>query len=331
MRAVRLGLAALLTLSCTVTPVRRYHLGVEVVNDQNRILSVEGRTNLPDGAPIEALLLDPGADLTVSHGRGTVHSSRYFLQLDVSRAPGGERLDLEVRFDPMLAEPSVRRQVGPRGVGMGGELVEEEEDGRTVLVRRVGVVLPMEGREAAMRAVDPSNPEPGIRRMESYVLRNPQDSEAMVRLALVLLAHREPERHPGSRAHALLSRAYDLNPAGDFGSDAYRWNLYLGQAARELEAQRRIQDAMNQADPRRRLQQMAEVLPGEALGAVRLGVPAGTLFTRFWPDRFPSYQGDEVEKIRIRDLQDVEIGVDPHSRLIVSASTRSEFFRLPGN
>lgn len=322
-------LALALTTGCTITPVHRYDLSVELTNDANRALAVEGRTNLPEGAPIEAILSTPRDGLTVSTSRGKVKRGRYFLVLDVQRAPGGEALDLEVMFDPMLASLELREKVGPGGVGMGGPLTEER-DGRTVLVRRLGVLFPMESREAAMRSIDPGNPQQGIQRMESYVLRNPTDTQAAVVLALVLLETSEPERHAGSRAHALLERAFDLNPTGTFPPEAREWLTRLQTEERELAAQRQLQERLANSNPRRIVQMNSSVIPGQQLGGVLVGRPAARLFAQFWPDHFPSYQGTQVETLSIKDLYDVQIGVDPVSKNIVSASTHSEFFRLEG-
>lgn len=322
-------LGLIFATGCTITPVRRYDLSVQLTNDANRALAVEGRTNLPEGAPIEATLITPEDGLTLASARGMVKKGRYYLVLDVQRAPGGQPLDLEVMFDPMLAPITLREKVGPAGVGMGGPLAEERA-GRTVLVRRMGVLFPMESREAALRAIDPTNPEVGIQRIESYVLRNPYDTQAAVQLALALLHSREPERHPGSRAHALLDRAIDLEPTADFPLEARQWLARLDREEREAEAQRQLQDRMSNLNPRRMAQLNSTVIPGTQLGGVRVGVPPGQLFAQFWPERFPSYQGTEVETIGIKDLYDVKIGVDPVTRNVVSATTHSDFYRLEG-
>lgn len=316
-----------LLTGCTITPVHRYDLSVQLTNDSNRTLTVEGRSNLPEGAPLEAILSTPEDGLSVARARGEVRRGRYYLILDVTRAPGGQPLDLEVMFDPLLASATLRDKVGPAGVGMGGSLVEDR-DGRNVLVKRLAVLLPMESREAALRNIDPSNPEAGIQRMESYVLRNPEDTQAAVHLALVLLHLREPERHPGSRAHALLSRALDLAPSLDYPPDARRWLTSLDTEQRELEAQRALRERMESANPRRMVQMNGVVIPGVQLGGVVMGTRPGRLFAQFWPEPFPSYQGTEVEVVRIKDLYDVHIGIDPVSRQIVSAATHSEFYRL---
>ncbi len=324
-----LVLGLLFATGCTITPVRRYDLSVQLTNDANRALAVEGRTNLPEGAPIEATLVTPDDGLTLSSSRGMVRRGRYYLVLDVQRAPGGQPLDLEVMFDPMLAPVDLREKVGPQGVGMGGPLAEERA-GRTVLVRHVGVLFPMESREAALRSIDPTNPEVGVQRMESYVLRNPQDTQAAVVLALALIHAREPERHAGSRAHALLERALDLDPTGDYPVEARQWLTQMQTEARELEAQRVLRERMDNANPRRMVQTNSTVIPGEQLGGVKVGAPAGQLFAQFWPDHFPSYQGTEVETVAIKDLYDVKVGIDPRTKRIVSASTHSEFYRLEG-
>lgn len=323
-------LALLLATGCTITPVRRYDLSIDLTNDANRALSVEGRTNLPEGSPIEATLIHPEDGLTLASARGMVKRGRYFLVLDVQRAPGGLPLNLEVMFDPMLAPTALREKVGPAGVGMGGPLAEERA-GRTVLVKRVGVFFPMESREAALRSLDPTNPEVGLQRMESYVLRNPSDTQAAVQLALALILVREPERHAGSRAHALLERALDLDPNAVYPSEARDWLIRLETEERDLEAQRRLRERMDNANPRRLVQMNSTVIPGVQLGGVKVGTPAGLLFAQFWPSHFPSYRGTEPEVVGIKDLYDVSISVDPTTRRIVSATSHDPFYRLEGS
>lgn len=315
-------LACCLLAGCTVRAVRDFELTARVLNDSNHLLVVEGNSDLPDGAPIEAVLVDrDGRRLAAS--RGELRDSIYFVVLDVRRAPGFVPLTVEVAYDPLLAGAAVTETTGPRGEAMNGDQVEESH-GRNRLVSRMDVVLVVSTRQAAMREL---KGEGSLRELEAYVARNPRDTIAMVELALAYLNWRPSERRMGSRAHALLVRAVQINPDTDMTVEARLWLSKLEAEERARQAHRAYRQALA-TGPGGRFSTNSTVVPGKALGEIRLGMPLRALVRRFAPDGIPDLSGEGVVEIRFPEYHGLTVTVDKQSQQVVSA-TATGFFRLP--
>ncbi len=108
-----LRILALLVVGCRPNWVRTYRLDFQTLNDGNRLLSIEGTTNLPTQAPLEAVLTDNyGRQLARSQASVTPRAN-FSMVLDISAAPGGVPLTLEVRYDPQHAPVHVMARTAP--------------------------------------------------------------------------------------------------------------------------------------------------------------------------------------------------------------------------
>ncbi|MBI3924073.1 MAG: hypothetical protein HY319_00895 [Armatimonadetes bacterium] len=322
-RGLVLALLVMVVAGCTIRPVRTYELTATVTNDANQLLVVEGTTSLPEGAPVEAILFDrDGRRLAAD--QGVVQDSSYFVVLDVRRAPGFVPLTLEVAYDPVIAPAEVREQTGLLGEAMNGEQVEESH-GRCRLVERAGVVMVVNTRQAAFREIQG---EGSLRELESYIARNPRDAEVMVHLGLAYLKWRPAERRVGSRAHALLQRAVQIDPDTEMSLEARLWLSKLEADQRARAAERAHREALS-TGPGGRFSTNSRIVPGEALGEVRLGMPLRALMRRFAPEQIPDLSGPGVVDVRFPAYHDLTVTVDRETSRVLSASSTSDFFRLP--
>lgn len=324
--ASALGLVVLLC-ACTVIPVRDYHLSVRILNDSNNLLVVEGDTNLPEGAPVEAGLYD-GDGRRLSSSRGLVEQGRYFVVLDVSTVPGFSHHTLVVSFDPLLASSEILDITGHRGEAMRGDLVEYQK-GRNLLVSRTDVMLVVESRQAGYRELQEGDLAAAIRELESYLARNPHDTEAMISLGLAYLEWRQAERRVGTRAHVLLQRAIELAPESERAVEARLWISRLEAEERARRAEIAFRRSVS-VGPGSVFHSNKTVVPGEALGAIRLGMPYRALIRRLAPDNLPAFE-EGVETVSFSTFHGLTVGIDSETSKVVWASSDSEFFRLDGD
>ena len=316
---------ALLLGGCRPTWLRTYRIDFQTINDNNSLLVLEGTTNLPPQAPLEASLTD-------SYGRRLARSETvvgpqgaFSTVLDLAGVPGRRALSLEVRFDPQRAPVHVLAKTGTKGEGMTGPQVETFAD-RSILVRRVSMMLAMDERQSALR--DTERGEEGVRELEGYVARHPQDGQALLLLAVSQLKARPQERHAGSEAHALLQRGLALQGANqEVMLEAKLWASRLDSEEKARKAER---DRVKKQDPSENLRHNRVIVPGRSLGEITLGEPLRILSRRYTLDHtnFQSY--DPVETFGLKGAFKVEVRVDRTTGRVVGVSTRSDFFRLEG-
>lgn len=251
---------------CHLTWVRPVQLDVELTNDRNELLSIEGNTNLPDGALIEARLTQSdGRRWGV--GRGWVRGGRYFIVLEVSRCPGFKPLNLDVFFDPVTANSEVQQVVGQRGEAMSGDLLVESHD-RYLVVKRTRVILTMSAREMALRRMQQGDGD--VDDLQSYLVRHPNDAESLIGLGLAYLKHRPSENHVHSEAYKLLQQGVAAKPASNaLEMEARLWLSRLDEKARrEAEERERLKAPTFSS----RFVTETMIRPGQALGAFQLGM-----------------------------------------------------------
>lgn len=251
---------------CHMTWVRSIRLQVQLTNDRNELLTVEGDTNLPDGALIEARLSQKDGRRWAG-GRGWVRQGHYFVVLEINRCPGFRPLNLDVFFDPVLASASVQQVVGTRGEAMSGDLLVESHD-RLLVLKRTRVMLTMSARDMALRRLQQGDGD--VEELQSYLTRHPNDAESLIGLGLAFLKHRPSQQYVNSDGYKLLQQGILNKPA----SNALEMEARLGLARLDEKARREAEERERRQAPTYSSRFVNETLirPGQALGAFRLGM-----------------------------------------------------------
>ncbi len=312
---------ALLLCACTITPVTHFELEAKLINDANRLLTVEGRSNLPEGSPLEVGVFEGERRLILEQAR--VEEGRFYALVDLTPLNGQTPYRVEVAFDPLLAEAEVTDLTGARGEAMNGEQVEYK-NGRYRLVDEFALTLSGSGMSLAYH----EDPAVLVKQLEKLCSERPDDVEYQLQLALALLRWSEGERRPGTRADRILHRVIESVPNSTQAETAKMWigRLEAEEQARRAEAELNEQIAGGGLFTRRR-----RVVPGQSLGAIRLGMPYRALGRRFKVKRRPRFDSDEeVITVEFKDFKGVSVGVDSATRKIVWASTTDPFFKLDG-
>ncbi len=322
------GFGAILILlclgGCTVRLVQDFTLTARLVNESNKLLSIEGESNLPEGAPIEARLLDKKGR-RLARGQGQIREGAYFIVLDVARVPGFSRHSLQVFYDPIIAPGEVTDVTGPRGEAMRGGQVQFEA-GRYLLLENVNVVLEVNNRMAGYRQLESGDLAAAVRELESHLQRNPRDVDATLRLAQTYLEWRQAENRTGTRAHLLLQRVIDLAPESEQARQAHLRLARIDAERRAAKARLALRQSMANGG---RFRTEKRVVPGKALGAIKLGMPYRVLARRFPTLSPPQLKGTGVEEVVLRDFNGVSVGVDRLTRRIVWARAEGvDFYEL---
>lgn len=261
--------------ACHLTWVRRIHLDAELLNDRNQLLTVEGRCNLPDGAQIEARLLDKDGRRW-SGGKGLIQDGRYYIILEVSRCPGFRPLNLNLFFDPLVASAKVQRYTGTRGEAMEGPLVVDSHDRSMVLLRK-RVVLTMSARQANLRRLEAGDGD--LDELRSYLARHPNDAHSLIGLGLAFLKRRPSQHYKNSEAYKMLREGILNKPAEtSLEMEARLWIARLDDKDRREREERERAKAPSYSA---RFQDQHLVRPGQALGAFELGMGRSFLSRSF--------------------------------------------------
>lgn len=314
-------IALLLLCACTITPVKSFKLKAQLTNDANRLLTVEGTTNLPQDAPLEVAVFEESGRRVILT-ETTVDGGRFYALIDLTSLSGYTPYRVEVAYDPLLAGYDVTDITGARGEAMNGEQVEYK-NGRYRLVEEFALTLSGEGKSLAFN----EDPAVMVKQLEKACLERPDDMQAKLQLALALLRWSEGERRPGTRADRLLHKVIEVMPNSTHAETAKMWigRIEAEDKARRAEAELNEQIAGGGLFTRRR-----RVVPGRSLGAIRLGMPYRALGRRFKVKRRPSFKDQEVITVEFKDFKGVSVGVDSATRKIVWASTTDPFFKLDG-
>ncbi|MBQ7502804.1 hypothetical protein IJT93_08875 [bacterium] len=300
-------------------------LSVSLTNDSNRLLTVEGKTSLPDGMPLRITLKEDGE--TISGGRTVVKNGRFAETVDLSGAPGNCMLNLDIVADPSEASPEVQDIVGSRGEYLLGEQLEDI-DGSTCVTEHKRIILPMDKREVAIRRVRCGDYNLGIVGLENVLSANPDDQEAKAWMAYALLNNDPRENEVGSRAYDLLHSVNVRNLPEPLRSGCVKW---LGKwEIKETAARKERERKANIARTNALLEAKKKVIePGVGLGGVYIGATARDVYKLAIPDKYPAWT-DGAVYYKMPD-RDVEVFFDSKSGRVIEAHTANTLYSLRGD
>ncbi|MCR5662881.1 MAG: hypothetical protein K6G50_12280 [bacterium] len=319
---VLMGLAC---AGCSMFGYKSYYLSTELINDANKILTVEGRTNLPSGSPITSIIADD-SEHTLARSEGLAENGAYCLVLDLSMVPGNKNVILEVYCDPVSASDKVKSILGDDGRYMMGSQIEETPAGNR-LMQRTHLVLPMSRRDSAIKSVQLGDYSLGVSGLEGIIDQNPDDKEAQGWLALALLQHNPSERQVDSRAYGILKK---INPAtlqNPLKNSCQVWFDKINAEAAEAKEKRSRAEAIRLAK-RQREQMKQTIKPGVSLGGVKIGATFKEAVAACPPSLYPSWNADVV-KYTMQD-RGVTVYFDKETKRVDALSTRKPKTGLKG-
>jgi len=295
--------------------VRSVNLGLHLTNDGNELLTIEGSGNLPDGAVLEARLMEKGRRW--AQARGVMKDGRYFIVLEISRCPGFRPLDLQVIFDPVLASAQVQRHTGARGEALTGDCLVESGD-RRLVVQSQKVVLTMSARQAHLRRLQRGDGD--IDELHSYLARHPNDAESLIGLGLAFLKQRPSQHYVNSEAYRMLLEGIKAKPAATaLEMEARLWVARLDEKAAREAAERERQRGPSYSSV---YVDNVTIRPGVALGAFELGM--GYQFLSLSFHLVPTSRAGEYT---LQELPGFVLSFDPSTGLLVRASTTNPRYR----
>lgn len=300
-------------------------LSVTLTNDSNMLLTVEGRTALPDGMPVRITLKEDGE--VISGSRSAVKNGRFVKTVDLSSAPGNCVLNLDIIADPSEASPEVQDTVGSRGEYLLGEQLEDI-DGCTCVTEHKRIILPMDKREVAIRRVRSGDYNLGLVGLENALSINPDDQEAKAWLAYALLNKDPRENEVGSRAYDLLRSVNVKRVPEPLRSSCVKWleKWEIKETAARKERERKANIARTNA----MLEAKKKVIePGAGLGGVYIGATSRDVYKLAIPDKYPVWtEGTVYYKMPDRD---VEVYFDSRSGRVIEARTTNTLYSLRGD
>lgn len=304
---------------------KSYYLSTEIINDANKILTVEGHTNLPSGSPITSIIADDSAH-TLARGECIAEKGAYCLALDLSMVPGNKNVILEVYCDPVTASDKVKSILGDDGRYMMGSQIEETTAGNR-LMQRTHLVLPMSRRDAAIKSVQLGDYSLGVSGLEGITDQNPDDKEAQGWLALALLQHNPSERQIDSRAYGILKKIDPSTLQAPLKNSCQVWFDKINAEAAEIREKRNRAEAIRLAKVQRE-QMKKTIQPGVSLGGVKIGATFKEAVAACPPSLYPSWDAPIV-KYTMQD-RGVTVFFDKETKRVDALSTRRPKTGLKG-
>lgn len=327
-RILQMGVlaGAVFCAGCSLFGYVAADLMISVTNDNNMLMSVEGKTNLPDATPVRIYLKEQ--DKVISNGDAVVEKGSFADTIDLSYAPGNSALTLEVIVDPTEAPKEVQRVIGERGEFMIGDQLEEIGNANC-LVERLRIVLPMSKRKVAIRRIQAGDYGLGLVNLENIIESDPHDEEAKAWMAIALLNKDASENTVGSRAYNLLNsiNLHNLHEPlrGTCMRWKERWDREESVARKERERKDTIAKNKAKLDATR-----YQIKPGEYLGGVFIGSEAKDVYSLAVPQKYPSPNSNGIIKYNMPD-RPITVYFDNSTSRVIEVYTEDATFSLVGN
>jgi hypothetical protein len=267
---------------------------------------------------------------SLSRDGAVVRDGSFFFDFDLQNLSEFSSYKVIVVFDPEDAPFGVRRQTGFWGEALQGDGVRVLSN-RRIYTDEIDVLLSPSaaGREWEGRNFADMETSERVRLtgdLERYLQQQPDDKVAKLALARAYLAGDPKEYAEGSRAHQLLLDAARTTRDDRNGSLAREILQEIEDREQKKKLEQRVAKATTGAG---RFKSNFSIVPGQSLGAFRLGSPYRTAARYFQLDRpadFRAASGDQT--VVLKDFNNLELTYGNSSRSLISARTTSPKFRL---
>ncbi|MFA5507238.1 MAG: hypothetical protein WC314_02230 [Vulcanimicrobiota bacterium] len=325
-----LWLAINLAVGCAPPEPRTVSMTLDAVNSADKILVLEGETDLPSGSRLKAEIQSRDGKVLLRDD-SIVRRGSFFFDFDLDRLSEFNAYRAYVYFDPEESPLGVRLNTGLWGEALQGEGVRKLDDRRIfylekeILFSETAVGRDWEGRDfAGMEGTERARM---ISEMERYVEENQQDKSAKLALARAYLADEKKEYSQGSRAYLLLEEV-GRTPETDRDGKAARdliAEIDKRDTARKKETA--VKEGFAKGD---RYRKDFSIGAGSHLGGFRMGTPYQVAGRYFKLDRtldFADIGGES--QVRLLDFHNLELIYGNSSRRLVAVRTTSPRFKLP--
>jgi hypothetical protein len=303
---------------------------LSAVNTADKILVLEGQTDLPAGSRLTAELQNREGK-SLLRDDSVVRNGSFFFDFDLDRLSEFSTYKAVVVFDPERAPIGVRLVTGLWGEALQGPGVQERGRNR-VFCEETEIMLSESARGRDWEGRDFEEMEVSERsrltdELERYLEEKSEDKLAKLALARAYIAADPKERAVGSRAHQLLVDASRTTATDRNGQLARKMLADLEQADKKTKVR---QAKKLEAAGGGRYRKNFVIEPGRNLGAFRLGSPYRIAVRHFKLDRAADFQnGNSDQTVTLKDFLDVQLTYGIRSRTLVAARTTSPRFRLP--
>jgi len=305
-------------------------MSLAAVNTADKILVLEGQTDLPPGSRVTCELKNRDGE-SLQKDTSVVRNGSFFFDFDLGRLSEFSSYQAVVVFDPSRAPIGVRLLTGLNGEALQGPGIRKHRDRRIfyseteVLLSESAKGMDWEGRD--YEAMPVAERARLTEELERYLEEKPQDKMAQLALARAYLASDAKEYSVGSRAHQLLTEA-SRTPDDDRN----------GQLARELLKKVEASDKKQKQEDAKRLESAGggryrsdfSVEPGRNLGGFNMGSPYQVAVRHFQLDRAAVFDGNGPDQtVKLKDFKNVELTYGSRSRRLKAARTTSPEYKLP--
>ena len=315
---------------CARPEKRTVKMSLSAVNTDDKILVLEGTTDLPAGARLKAELEDRDGK-TVSRDSATVRRGTFFFDFDLSPLSEFTTYQVVVTFDPQGCPLSVLTETGWKGEALDGPGVSKLSDRRVfrktvrVLLSQAALGKDWEGRN--FEEMEPTERTRLVEELERFIIEKPKDREALLALGRAYLATEANEYAMGSRAHQLLLRAAQAPEKSATGREARE---LLAQIEKADNQTRQAVKAKREERGVGRYRKDFKILPGKSLGGFRLGAPYRVVSRYFELEKPADFSRRGVDPtVKVKDFHGVSLTYGQLNQNLIAARTTSEKFRLP--